>query len=119
MSIWSPQVYMDDILKTYHKYFPIVLVKLTKTILAFDYRNNVDVDEIVTYSNKKGWTLMPSLKWIKPDIISRVIAANDGLFVLDSGKISLSTIHINSKWVSYENNNSNVYEKKIKVCLQL
>lgn len=114
VSIWNPQIYMDDGLKTYNRYFPIVLKKSTKKLLAFDYRNNADIDEIVTYSHDKSWTIMPSLEWIKSDIlISRVIAANDGLLVLDSGKPAISTIHINYKWVFYEKNidDTSIYEK--------
>jgi len=113
INIWNPQLYMDDVLKTYNRYFPIVLNTSTKKVLAFDYRNNEDIDDISKDCNQKGWFIMPSLEWIKSPIIARVIAANDGLIVLDSKKPAISTIHINYKWVFYETQklNNYIYEK--------
>lgn len=110
--IWSPIQYLDDHSKSYNRYFPIVMEKSTQNLLAFDYKFNLDVNDIDRDSKKQGWTIMPSLDWIKSNIFTRIIAANDGLFVLDSVKPAPSTIHINYKKMLHENKNysNNVYE---------
>ena len=105
MNIWNPQIYLDEVSKSYNRYFPIVLQKPMLRLLAFDYMNNFSVNDIIKDSKKEGWTIMPSLHWIRSKIYARIIAANDGLLVLDSVKPAISTIEINYKLVSRENKN--------------
>ncbi|KAG0569416.1 hypothetical protein KC19_6G088900, partial [Ceratodon purpureus] len=114
MTIWNPHMYKDYDIKLYNRYFPIVLEKSSLKVLAYDYQNNLDVDEINNkVPRKEGWIILPSLDWIKSQIYTRIIAANDGLIVLDSTKPAISRIQINYKWIYHENQNyaDNVHDK--------
>lgn len=112
-NVWNPIMYRDEKSRMYQKYFPVVMESKTLKILAFDYKNHAHVDDMIQDSKMEGWTIMPSLDWIKSKIATSIIAAKNGLVVCDSLKPPPSIIQINHKSVLYVGAKSESYQKKI------
>jgi hypothetical protein len=92
---WTPTTYADNVSRTYKEYFPVIIERSTKKVMGFNYEE-YSVDE-TSSSNcpLKGWTELFSMDWIQPNIFGRVIAANNGLIVLDSGRQPNVMIQVN------------------------
>ena len=82
---WTPTTYADNENRTYKEYFPVIIERSTKKVMGFNYEDSVD-ETSSRDCPMKGWTELFSMDWIQPNIFGRVIAANNGLIVLDSGR---------------------------------
>ena len=92
---WTPTTYADNVSRTYKEYFPVIIERSTKKVMGFNYEE-YSVDETSSRDDcpMKGWTELFSMDWIQPNIFGRVIAANNGLVVLDSGRQQNAMIQV-------------------------
>jgi hypothetical protein len=86
VELWSPLMFLHSESRTYKRYFPVVIERFSHKVLAFDQftrEQNLNMCEKNPYI---GWFGFPSLDWIHDYLMDHVIAASNGLLVIDSGK---------------------------------
>jgi len=86
VELWSPLMFLHRESRTYKRYFPVVIERFSHKVLAFDQftrEQNLNMCEKNPYI---GWFGFPSLDWIHDYLMDHVIAASNGLLVIDSGK---------------------------------
>jgi len=86
VELWSPLMFLHRESRTYKRYFPVVIKRFSHKVLAFDQftrEQNLNMCEKNPYI---GWFGFPSLDWIHDYLMDHVIAASNGLLVIDSGK---------------------------------
>lgn len=95
---WTPTTYVDDVNKTYKEYFPVIVERSTKKVMGFNYEDSINATSL-SNCPMKGWTELFSMDWIQPNIFGRVIGANNGLIVLDSGRQQNVLIQANNNGI--------------------
>lgn len=86
VELWSPLMFLHRESRIYKRYFPVVIERFSHKVLAFDQltrEQNLNMCEKNPYI---GWFGFPSLDWIHDYLMDHVIAASNGLLVIDSGK---------------------------------
>ena len=91
---WTPTTYADNVNRTYKEYFPVIIERSTMKMMGFSYEDCVS-ETSLRDCPMKGWTELFFMDWIQANIFGRVIAANSGLIVLDSGRQQNSMIQVN------------------------